>query len=172
MLNSQDKVGMFTATLYCHTVREPVMLHCISVYICRIVVDSKRALILILSIVATTWLIVTSGGWLCSLDCTVVSWIVTSAGHRLLHLSHLQNHYISLTTFIGSWSRGSWLCRSWPCGSWFHDSWSRGLEPKQHSRWGSTWEIILFQQQLACSDDISTTKILENYLPSQSCFTT
>jgi len=30
----------------------------------------------------------------------------------------------------------------------------------------------LFQQQLACSDDISTTKILENYLPSQSCFTT
>jgi len=51
-LNAHGKLGMFSTTLYSHTVRNPV-----------------------LPIIATTWWATTWGGWLCSplQDCTVVS---------------------------------------------------------------------------------------------------
>ena len=82
---------MFAATL-------SLLPHCeracsASLCICRIVVNSSRALFLILPIVTTTWLAVTSRGWLCSFlqDYTEVSWVITFAGHWLLGLLHLQN---------------------------------------------------------------------------------
>ena len=74
-LNAHDKVGMFAATLHCHTVHRSLNVS----YICEIVVDSSQALFLIFAYCCYYWLATTSSGWLCSLlqDYTVVSWVVT-----------------------------------------------------------------------------------------------
>ena len=83
-------VGMFAAILYCHTIRDPVMPHCISVELLLTLILAITFLLQMLSHFMSHSI---NGGWSGE---TLISW--------------------ELVNLVGSWSCGSWFHESWSRG--------------------------------------------------------